>query len=84
MVEGQGVISPSAVFLPEVTAYPRECPVIDSEDPNGPTPGDQSLVDPSRAGMEIVAGLIELAWHRHQANAVTDAKVTPRFSHFRV
>jgi hypothetical protein len=84
MVESQGVISPSAVFLAEVAAYPRESPLVDAEDPNGPPSGNQSLIDLPRAGVEIVAGLIEVAWHRHQANAVTDAELTPRFIHFPV
>ena len=70
MVEGQCVIPPAAVLFPEVAAYPRKSPLVELEDPNGSSSSNQSLVDPSRAGMEIVAGLSEFARHRHQANAV--------------
>jgi hypothetical protein len=81
VVKSQGVIPPSAVLLAEIAADPRESPLVDAEDANGPASGNQSIVDPPRAGMQIVAGMIEFARHGYQANAVTDPEVTPRFIH---
>jgi hypothetical protein len=34
--------------------------------------------------MKMVAQLREVAGHRHQANSVSDAEITPRLAHFRV
>ncbi len=77
MVQGQGVIPQSAAFLEDVAANPRKSPVVYPKDSAEATPGDQSLIAPPRSGVEIVAGLIKLAGHLHQANTVSDTVVTP-------